>query len=485
MRAPDPPPDSGAAADAAKPALASIKTPATTPPLAGWPWNRNYAFPLVGLIALLLLVISELSYQQASRSLDQLGRMGLVRVTNQTVLRLVIDAETGQRGYLLTGRKEYLRPYDTAISEINRLVAELDTYYANDPAGRAQFERLKGYLRQKISEMQETLKRFDEGKTDQALALLLSDIGREQMDAVRTIAQELIDSEGVKINVERDEIYTTLRLGRLGVAAMTVLSLLALAMYLRQRLAIEGLRADQQRALERERDQLEALARERTEQLTELARHLQTAREDERSRLARDLHDELGALLTAAKLDVARLKSRLPDISPEASTRLAHLNDTLNSGIALKRRIIEDLRPSSLSNLGLQAALEILAREFADASGLKVETRFEPVRLSAAADLTVYRLVQEAVTNIAKYAKASEVHIRLAPHAQGAEVAVTDNGVGFDTQRQRRTSAHGLLGMRFRVEAEGGRMHISSVPGQGTRISATLPQTDPAAEPPR
>ena len=88
------------------------------------------------------------------------------------------------------------------------------------------------------------------------------------------------------------------------------------------------------------------------------AQHLQTIREDERSRLARELHDELGALLTAAKLDVARLKSRLGGTaSADAAERLAHLNEALNGGIALKRRIIEDLRPSSLSNLGLVAAL--------------------------------------------------------------------------------------------------------------------------------
>ena len=437
--------------------------------------QRHVAFPLVALIALLLLVISELSYRQAVNSLDELGRMGIVRVNNLTVLRLVIDAETGQRGYLLTGRKEYLRPYELALQELTRLLAELDAYYAGNAAAHAQFSRLQRDVNQKVSEMQETLARFQEGKTDQALQLVLSDIGRERMDAVRTLAQTLIDSEASKIAVERGEVYTTLRLGRLGVGAMTALSLLALAMYLRQRRAIEGLRADQQRALERERDQLEALARERTEQLTELARHLQTAREDERSRLARDLHDELGALLTAAKLDVARLKSRLPEVSPEVATRMTHLNETLNSGIALKRRIIEDLRPSSLSNLGLLAALEIQAREFAEASGLKVDTQLTAVPLSASSELTVFRLVQEAVTNIAKYAQATEVHIRLAPHALGAEIAVTDNGVGFDTRSERRATSHGLLGMRFRVEAEGGRMHLSSVPGQGTRVSATLP----------
>ena len=110
--------------------------------------------------------------------------------------------------------------------------------------------------------------------------------------------------------------------------------------------------------------------RERTASLAELATHLQDVRETERGYLARELHDELGSLLTAAKLDVARLKSRLAD-TPDAAQRLQHLTELLNSGIALKRRIIEDLRPSSLSNLGLVASLEILGREFGDASGMR------------------------------------------------------------------------------------------------------------------
>ncbi len=94
------------------------------------PWrNSQFAFPLVALIALLLLVISELSHRQAVNSLDHLGTMAVVRVNNLTLLRLMVDAESGQRGYLLTGRNEYLEPYDTAVQELRRLVAELDDYW--------------------------------------------------------------------------------------------------------------------------------------------------------------------------------------------------------------------------------------------------------------------------------------------------------------------------------------------------------------------
>jgi signal transduction histidine kinase len=208
---------------------------------------------------------------------------------------------------------------------------------------------------------------------------------------------------------------------------------------------------------------------------------LQTVREDERNHLARELHDELGALLTAAKLDAARLRSRLASAGPEALERLAHLNETLNGGIALKRRIIEDLRPSSLSNLGLVAALEIQIREFATRSELEVVGELEAVELSPACQLTVYRLVQEALTNIVKYADAQSVVVTLGPDGSGAvRVSVRDDGIGFDTDLPR-TARHGLIGMRYRVEAEGGVMRLESIPGQGTLIEAILPATPAVA----
>jgi signal transduction histidine kinase len=198
-------------------------------------------------------------------------------------------------------------------------------------------------------------------------------------------------------------------------------------------------------------------------------------REDERGYLARELHDELGALLTAAKLDVARLKSKIDHQAPDIAERLRHLNETLNSGIALKRRIIEDLRPSSLSNLGLTAALEILTREHAEGAGIEVETNLEAVQLPEATQLTVYRLVQEALTNISKYAKAKKVLVTVHSYPTHVAVQVRDDGAGFDPAAVRPAS-HGLAGMRHRVEAAGGRLTITSRPGNGTLVSAVLPQ---------
>ena len=441
-----------------------------------------FAFPLAAFAALGMFVISESSYQQATATFEALGEQGMARTTIQTLWRSLTDAETGQRGYLLTDRKEYLQPYVEAQGQVAESLAWLTRYYRSDPATETLMKQVSQAAGNKLSELAETNKLHDEGKDQAWRDLVLSNIGKEQMDAVRSSSEKLLSYETTKVTQGRASVARTLMLNRLGVTAMTALSLLALFMYLRQTTALARQREEQTRVVQAERDQLEIEVQRRTEQLTDLARHLQTVREDERSHLARELHDELGALLTAAKLDVARLKSRLGStLTPEASERLQHLSEGLNAGIALKRRIIEDLRPSSLSNLGLVAALDILIREWGQRGGVAIKSELEPVRLRASGELTVYRLVQEALTNITKYARAGEVRVSLMSHEGRVSVSVRDDGVGFDTSAPRR-STHGLLGMRYRLESEGGRMVLRSAPGAGTVIEAELPESVEGAE---
>jgi signal transduction histidine kinase len=437
------------------------------------------AFPLAALAALAMFVISEVSYQDATSSLDSLGQRAAARNRLNQVAKSLLDAETGQRGYLLSNRQEYLAPYRDAQDGLRESTDWLKRYYAHDPAKSSLMQQLSTAVDQKLSELATSIDLHDRGEHQRWRDLLLSDIGKEKMERVRTLTEQLLAEEGRQVEKGRKGVYQTLMLNRIGTTAMAAVSLLALFMYLRQTATLERHTDEEARRIEGERDRLEAEVAARTRQLKELAQHLQTIREDERSRLARELHDELGALLTAAKLDAARLKSRLgKTTTPEIIERIAHLNETLNGGIALKRRIIEDLRPSSLSNLGLVAALEILIREFGQRSEVAVVEDLEHVDLSPAAQLTVYRLVQEALTNIAKYAKATEVKVTLATvDDEHVRIAVRDNGIGFDSSVQR-AATHGLIGMRYRVEAEGGSMRLESTPGQGTLIEAILPVTD-------
>jgi signal transduction histidine kinase len=436
--------------------------------------------PLVLALALaaaaVMLFISEGSYWRSVGTLNALGAMATARSSLQGLERSFLDAETGQRGYLLTERKEYLLPYDKALGEIDTAFRFLERYYADEPESMALLKQLRAVSDTRLSELALTIQLHQQGREHATRDIVLSDIGKEKMESIRALSAELLAKETARVAAGRDDIYGTLLLSRVGIAALSAIGLLALYMYLRQGLALKLQEQEQQRLLQAERDRLEIEVRQRTVQLTELTHHLQTAREDERNRLARNLHDELGALLTSAKLDAARIRSRLAGSAPEALERLAHLVGTLNSSIALGRRIIEDLRPSTLSNLGLAATLEILAREFGERSGVQVHCQLQAVKLEANAELVIYRVVQEAITNISKYAAASQVWITLSATDGQVEVSVRDDGVGFDTTVQR-GSAYGLVGMRFRVEADGGTLTLKSAVGQGTLIQVRLPES--------
>lgn len=432
-------------------------------------WSLGLAL----LAALVLVGINEAGYRQSSKALAEISQAQEARFAINALLQDVLDAETGQRGYLLTGEARYREPYDSAIKDIGVHLARLRILYAGRPAEQVQLAKLADHLSRKLAEMDMSLRLTRDGNADASRFVLTTDVGREEMIRIREQAAALTALSDQSLKAGREQIARALALARAGIGLIALAGLLAFFLYLRQTYALQSAGERQQLALQRERNTLEAEVRERTASLAELATHLQEVRETERGFLARELHDELGALLTAAKLDVARLKSRLAD-SPEAIQRLQHLTELLNSGIALKRRIIEDLRPSSLSNLGLVASLEILGREFADRSGIQVEMVLEPVVIDEARQLTVYRMIQEGLTNIGKYAEATEATIVLKNYDNHLIVEVTDNGRGFDVQHAR-PSTHGLAGMRHRVEAAGGKLTVNSAPGEGTRLQAMLP----------
>ena len=432
------------------------------------------SLPMALLAAMVLVGINEVGHMRSQDAVEQLAQGLTTRSDVNKLLQSMLDAETGQRGYLLTGNETYLEPYDKAVATVQTNLASLRMQFMASPEDMQEFALLSRQISRKLAEMELSLRLRRQGNEDAWKFILNTDVGKEHMEAIRQHAQELIARSDMRLQQGREQIEQSLMLSRIGIATVTAIGLLAFYMYLRQTQAVQTVNLREQELLERERDRLEGLVRDRTATLSELANHLQQVREEKRGHLARGLHDELGALLTAAKLDVARLKSKIDATAPDVAERLKHLTETLNSGIALKRRIIEDLRPSSLSNLGLTAALEILTREYAERAGIDVETSLEPVQLPDAAQLTVYRMVQEALTNIGKYAKASKVLVSVHGYPTHVAVQVRDDGVGFDPGTVRPTS-HGLAGMRPRVEAAGGRLTLTSRPGNGTLLSAVLP----------
>ena len=448
-----------------------------------WTQLRRMAIslPVAIFAACLMIGISEYGNKQTSQSLSNLAHAYDTRTALSTLTKEMLDAETGLRGYLLTSDENYLKPYNEAIQNISSTLQRIRQLIETTPQGMEFFIPMSHSISRKTAEMDLSLRLFREGNADALKFVMFTDMGNTDMSNIRELARKLDTLTAERAGRYQQDINNSLIMGRIGVATVTLFGLFAFYLYLRQNNMVDRLHKREQALLSEERSRLENLVRERTATLTELANHLQQVREDERGHLARELHDELGALLTAAKLDVARLKARIDMGNPEIADRIKHMTETLNSGIALKRRIVEDLRPSSLANLGLSTSLEILTSEFAQRSGIEVEAIFEAVELPEATELTIYRLVQESLTNIGKYAKASQIQVTVHRYPTYVAVQIKDNGEGFDLASIRPNS-HGLAGMRHRVEAAGGRLTINSALGAGTTVSAIIPTGATPAE---
>ena len=438
-----------------------------------WFARSSIAPPLAIALACVFVVVNEAGYRMVTSITQDRDEAVAARIAIGRLRGAVVSAESAQRGLLLTERPVYRETFNDALASVATAIEEVQRISVDRPQEAEAVRAVLEVAAQKLSELKETINRLDAGNRDAAQELTLSDIGREQMAEINRRVDELVLVQTLELQAAgrlRDQVLLYSRASIL-VLVLSCLAAGLTAMRLLRHRQIE--RVAYLASLRAERDKLEETVAARMQDLSELTRHLQTVREEERGFLARELHDELGGLLTAAKLDLARMRSRLVQAGPEVAERVAHLHATLDAGIALKRRIIEDLRPSSLDNLGLGPALRILCSEWSAGSEIPVELEVEELSLPPERSLVVYRLVQEALTNIAKYAQASQVSVRLAVAGDQALVQVRDDGRGFVADQ--RTLGHGLAGMRFRVASIGGVLTVESQPGQGTTIRARLP----------
>jgi signal transduction histidine kinase len=264
---------------------------------------------------------------------------------------------------------------------------------------------------------------------------------------------------------------------RAGLLVMTLLSLGLLFIVTRQ-FIIEAVRQESRRAAaEEETKELEKLVDARTRELSALSTHLQEFSEKEKSELARNLHDELGGLLTAAKMDLSWLQSRLD--APMMQERLVQLGTVLDEAMDLKRRVVEDLRPSLLDHFGLPTALRAYLDSACAKAGLQSEISIvdEAESMPKDAAIALFRIVQEGLTNIIRHAQARRVRLILTCDGQRYAFTLSDDGRGFDSQNPQFRWSHGLMGMRQRVRALSGRFAIESSVGGGTTLRIEVPKT--------
>lgn len=224
---------------------------------------------------------------------------------------------------------------------------------------------------------------------------------------------------------------------------------------------------------ERKRTEEELLASR--EQLRELSAYLEAIREEERRRIALEIHDELGQLLTALKMDVALLKMRVvPDA--EATRKIDDIRELVEKTIWMVRNVASHLRPAAL-NFGIVSALEWLAEDFSRRNGMPCQlvVRGGEPSLADAHATAVFRIVQESLTNVSRHAGASRVAVTLVSSDVALDLRVSDDGQGFDLESEQGGYSYGLLGMSERARLIGGTLQIDSAPGAGTMVSINLP----------
>lgn len=226
-----------------------------------------------------------------------------------------------------------------------------------------------------------------------------------------------------------------------------------------------------------ERDRAEKEVRRSREQLRALAAHLESVREEEQTRIAREIHDELGQTLTAMKYDLAWLAARLPEAATVLRDKCRELTSLTDATIATVRRIASELRPRLLDDLGLEAAVEWLTKSFESRTGIQCEldARLGEVALDPALSTAVFRILQEALTNVARHAKAASVSIDLHRDEGGVVLSVRDDGKGISQDELAGMTSLGLLGMRERARGCGGDIAISGTAGAGTTVVARFP----------
>ena len=215
------------------------------------------------------------------------------------------------------------------------------------------------------------------------------------------------------------------------------------------------------------------------EQLRALSNYLQAIREEERTHVAREIHDELGQALTALKMDLAWVSRRLQSGDKPLQDRLASTGQLLDNTIGAVQRIASDLRPGLLDDLGLVAALEWQAAEFERRMGIScafsLDRGLEDLTLDPDTSTALFRVAQEALTNVARHAQATQAQVRLTREGDEIRLEVIDNGRGASMEDLLDRRSLGLLGMRERMRARGGECEIGGVPGSGTMVVASMP----------
>jgi signal transduction histidine kinase len=389
---------------------------------------------------------------------------------------LITEAESAQRGFLLTGEPTYLAPYTAAVAEVGAALERLHQVYGGDD-GNSEFRQLRLLTGRKLGELEDSVALYKKRTTAPAVNVLGTDVGKRTMDEITAIIGNMRSEEGAEMSAATSQWQIDFRLSRWVSGAGAILNVGLVLLAIRLVYADMRRRAHQAAALRDQKLDLERQVDTRTRELTALSTHLQGVSEQEKSALSRELHDELGGLLVAARMDLSWLQQRLPTTDPGIEQRFKRIHDSLSAGVDLKRRVVEELRPTLLDNMGLFTALRWQFKESCRRNGLScteaiptAELKFDPD-----AAIGVFRVAQESLTNILKHAEAKSADLSILIRDDHLVLQISDDGKGVPVSRLSTSTSHGLASMRHRIAGLGGTLEVENRSSGGTLVTAQIP----------
>lgn len=436
----------------------------------------------------LLVINASLLIINTGRAMDSnahYARSYEIKRALSTFQSVITTAESSQRGYLLTGDTEYLTPYYRAMRGWRVELDRLANLTADNPERQEDIAELERFTAAAIARLEQTIERSPRPGPSGTTDLDGTSRATETMDRVRSIVDRLLVEEDARIDalgkaVLRDVWIT------LGVALLTTVVTVAVLVGLNKLLQrYVAARARAEGALLEANQHLNHLVEQRTSELAELSQHLIRVSEEEKAKIARELHDTFGSNLTAINMDLNWIQRRIPEDARELRERLQRVLQMLAETVELKQEVIEGLRPSQLDNLGLSFAIRSHCREFSRRTGLPCEVEVDEDfdEMDPSWSIALYRIVQETLTNITKHAQASRVRISLKREPAGIRLRIVDDGVGIAEGGLAKPKSHGVVGMRERMRQIGGRFNIGRGPGgKGTLVEAFIPSVPSSGE---
>jgi signal transduction histidine kinase len=464
--------------------MSTAQDDATPTPLAYWQGlfmlPRAIWMPIIAMsvVAIGAFYFNEWSVKRLAADAARLTSLMAMQTDLVDLRARIADAETGQRGYLLTRDPRHLEPYEEALALLPVIGARLLAQASGEPGLLPHAQKLESLRAQEMSGLRATALLAQQGERDAVTVVVRTGEGRIVMDVFRDEARSLLLELERRVAELRDNTARNVQLSRIAFAALGMLLLLLLLVVVRLLLKDFWRQEAARQEQIHEQQRLEQLVDKRTIELSELTTYLQTVTEQEKAELARDLHDELGGLLTAAKMDLSWLQGRASGREPEARPRLDALANLIDEAMSLKRRVVENLRPALLDHFGLPTALQAYFEDTCKNAGLDckaiIPENFEHVPQELA--IALFRVGQESLTNIIRHAGARNVEMTFDMDERNYRMRITDDGVGIDPQKLSGALSHGLIGMRHRIDSLGGKFRICANEPRGTRVEVIVPR---------